>query len=300
MKYEKSKSFTFFGGGTGLSRIFKSALLSNSKKKNKLSAIVSTFDNGGSTGIIRDQFQVPALGDLRKVLSACLLDSESEMLEYRFQKSDLSPHTIGNLILLSLINSGSNIQQAVNKFRSLFNIDEKIFPSSLVYANIVSKINNITTYGEKQINNLKLSDLNFDDIYLKSKLNDPIIANQEALSFLKKSDLIFFSSGDFYTSLLPSILPYGFIDEIINNKSESILFLNIDISENEIFNQMTFFRKKLLGYTPSYVIYNSYTDSMKKIKNEFPKIEFIFKDLKSNNEKIHDIDKTKNFFINFL
>ena len=300
MKYENSKSLTFFGGGTGLSRIFKSALLANSQTKNKLAAIVSTFDNGGSTGILRDQFQIPALGDLRKVLSVCLLESESEILQYRFEKSNLSPHTIGNLILLSLINSGSNIQQAVNKFRSLFNIDEKIFPSSLVFANIISKINNIITFGEKQINDLEFANVNFDDIYLKSKFDEPVIANQEALSFLKKSDLIFFSPGDFYTSLLPSILPEGFIDVIINNKSDSFLFLNIDISMKEISNQISFFRKKLLGYTPSYVIYNSDTNNINNLKKEFPKIEFIFQDLKSNNKKIHDIEKTKNFYKKFL
>ena len=89
MKYEKSKSFTFFGGGTGLSRIFKSAILANSQKKNNLSAIVSTFDNGGSTGILREQFQIPAVGDLRKALSICLLGSKEEILEYRFKKSNL-------------------------------------------------------------------------------------------------------------------------------------------------------------------------------------------------------------------
>tara|TARA_B110000438_G_scaffold88942_1_gene88419 strand:+ start:5567 stop:6469 length:903 start_codon:yes stop_codon:yes gene_type:complete len=300
MKYKNSKSLTFFGGGTGLSRIFKSAILANLKKKNKLSAVVSTFDNGGSTGILRDQFQVPALGDLRKVLSACLLESESEILQYRFEKSNLAPHTIGNLILISLMNSGSDIQQAVNKFRTLFNIDEIIFPSSLNYADIVSKVNSIITFGEKQINNLEFSDLKFDDIYLKSNFDEPIIANQDALSFLKKSDLIFFSPGDFYTSLIPSILPVGFIDKIINNKSESVLFLNINISIDEIFNQISFFRKKLLGYTPSYVIYSSNTNNINKLKNEFPGTKFIFQDLRSNNKNIHDIEKTKNFLINLI
>ncbi|MDG2101310.1 MAG: 2-phospho-L-lactate transferase CofD family protein [Dehalococcoidia bacterium] len=300
MAYKKSKSFTFFGGGTGLSRIFKSALLANLGNKNKLSAVVSTFDNGGSTGILRDQFQVPALGDLRKVLSACLLDQESEILKYRFEKSNLSPHTIGNLILLSFINSGCNIQEAVNKFRSLFKIDPKIFPSSLICADIISKINNITTFGEKQINDLGFTNLKFDDIYLKSNFNEPVIANQDALSIVKKSDLVIFSSGDFYTSLLPSILPEGFIDEITNNKSDSIQFLNIDISGKEIHNQISFFRKKLLGYTPSYVIYNSDINNIESLKKEFPNIEFISKDLKSKNEKTHDIEKTKKFIKTFL
>jgi uncharacterized cofD-like protein len=300
MKDKKTKGFTFFGGGTGLSRIFKSAILANSQKKNNLSAIVSTFDNGGSTGILREQFQIPAVGDLRKVLSICLLGSKEEILEYRFKKSNLSPHSIGNLILLSLIDSNSNIQQAVDNFRALFNISEKIFPSSLIYANVVSKINNIITFGEKQINDLRLTDINFDDLYLKSNYDEPIIANKEALSFLKTSDLIFFSSGDFYTSLMPSILPEGYIKEIINNKSESVLFLNIDIPYDEIYNQISFFRKKLLGYTPSFIIYNSKIDKLNKLNKEFPKIEFIKKNLMTTSKKMHDIPKTKNFLMNFL
>ena len=94
------KSFLFFGGGSGLSNILKPFV--NSLRDDidyNLSIIVSTFDNGGSTGIIRSEKKIPALGDLRKVISSLSSASESIFLEYRSLNKPLSPHTVGNIFL---------------------------------------------------------------------------------------------------------------------------------------------------------------------------------------------------------
>ena len=115
----------FFGGGTGLSRILKSANKAKKENQNFVS-IVSTFDNGGSSGILRDLYDIPAIGDIRKVLSSCVSDQIQKLLEYRFDSKSFEPHTIGNLILLSCIKQNMSIQDAIDL--SLIHISEPTRP----------------------------------------------------------------------------------------------------------------------------------------------------------------------------
>ena len=105
MNFKNLNSFVFFGGGTGLSRILKPFMLSdNIPHDSNISAIVSTFDNGGSSGILRSKHEIPALGDIRKVLSSLSSKTNSEFLEYRFKNKPLTQHVVGNLLLYSYLN----------------------------------------------------------------------------------------------------------------------------------------------------------------------------------------------------
>ena len=116
MILDSKKSVVFFGGGTGLSRILKSANKAKKENQNFVS-IVSTFDNGGSSGILRDLYDIPAIGDIRKVLSSCVSNQVHNLLEFRFDSESFTPHTIGNLILLSCIKENISIQDAIDNYR---------------------------------------------------------------------------------------------------------------------------------------------------------------------------------------
>lgn len=124
------KNVVVIGGGTG-----QSALLRGLKKipNIHLSAIVTVADDGGSTGRLREDFDMPAMGDVRNVLLA-LADSESmlsEMMNFRFKEdsmSDLAGHSLGNLILTALTETTGDFTQAIASMSRFLNVDGDIIP----------------------------------------------------------------------------------------------------------------------------------------------------------------------------
>ena len=127
-------SFVFFGGGTGLSRILKPFIFSNNIPLNSnISAVVSTFDNGGSSGILRSEYGMPALGDIRKVLSSLSSDINSKFLEYRFRNKPLNQHVVGNLILNSYLKKTNSLKSAIEKYKKKLDISVNVNKKNIGY-----------------------------------------------------------------------------------------------------------------------------------------------------------------------
>ena len=250
MILENKKSVDFFGGGSGYSRILKSANKAKKEDQNFVS-IVSTFDNGGSSGKLRDLYDIPAIGDIRKVLSSCVSDQIHNLLEYRFDSKSLEPHTIGNLILLSCIKQNMSIQDAIDNYREIFQIKQLVYASSEIPSDLTIQSNEITISGEVNINNFVDENNKIIDIRLKKR---DVPANKKALKSLSTSSMIIFSPGDFYTSLIASILPEGYIEKISNLRNNSIWFANCNLTQKTLFDQIKFFRYKMKGFLPKKII----------------------------------------------
>ena len=121
------KKVVVLGGGTG-----SSTLLRGLKEfPVDLTAIVSVCDDGNSTGILREEFSIPAVGDIRRVLVA-LSETEPlvmELFNYRFRTtSDLDGHTVGNLLLTASSEITGNLSDGIEALSKVFNLKGKVVP----------------------------------------------------------------------------------------------------------------------------------------------------------------------------
>ncbi|MGC8815337.1 MAG: gluconeogenesis factor YvcK family protein [bacterium] len=134
------KKVVTIGGGTG-----SFVLLSGLKKYPiKLSAIVSMADNGGSTGILRDELGVLPPGDIRQCLVA-LSDSSNEMrklMNYRFESGIFKGHSFGNLFLTVLEKINNNFLEAINQAGNILNIKGEIVPVTTSNVNLYMELKN--------------------------------------------------------------------------------------------------------------------------------------------------------------
>ena len=122
-----NKKVVVIGGGTGMSN-----LLSGLKQYPlDITAIVTVCDDGKSTGILREEFNIPAVGDIRRVLVA-LSETEPlvmELFNYRFKTtSDLDGHTVGNLLLTASSGITGNLSDGIEALSKVFNLKGKVVP----------------------------------------------------------------------------------------------------------------------------------------------------------------------------
>lgn len=191
------KKVVIFGGGTGLSN-----LLSGLKQQPlEITVAVTIADNGGSTGKIRNYYDVPAPGDIRRAVIALSKSEElKELMNYRFDEN-IQHHTIGNLILTALtdINDGK-MSNAVKKYCEILGVESKILPitdESLDLCALFEDGTHVT--GESQITKhpAKISEIYYQGF--------PQM-NQEVVEAIKQADAIILSSGSLYTSIIPNIV----------------------------------------------------------------------------------------------
>ena len=169
-----SKKIVILGGGTGTSTLVRGL----KEFPVDISVVVSVCDDGSSTGKLREEFDIPAVGDLRKVLSA-LSDTEplfESLLEYRFNtSSDLNGHAVGNLLLAALCNITGNMSDGIKSLSKVLNLKGKVLPLSednVVLMGIMNDGEKIE--GEHNITEYKSE---IKDIYYKTppKINPEVI-----------------------------------------------------------------------------------------------------------------------------
>ncbi|MBD9085234.1 YvcK family protein, partial [bacterium] len=136
-----NKKVVVLGGGTGMSTLLRGL----KKFPIDITAVVSVCDDGKSTGRLREEFNIIAVGDIRKVLVS-LSETEplvKELLNYRFQTtSDLNGHTIGNLILTALTNITGNLSDGIESLSKVFNLKGKVLPLTEDNVTLVAEMQN--------------------------------------------------------------------------------------------------------------------------------------------------------------
>lgn len=187
------------GGGHGLGRVMSSLASLGSR----LTGIVTTTDNGGSTGRIRRSEGGIAWGDMRNCLNQLITQPSvaSAMFEYRFSgNGELSGHNLGNLMLKALDHLSVRPLEAINLIRNLLKVDAFLIPMSEQPVDLVATDSEgNVVYGEVNIDQLHAP---VQELMLSPKVQ----ATREAVQAIAEADLILIGPGSFYTSLLPLLL----------------------------------------------------------------------------------------------
>ena len=193
------KKVVVFGGGTGMSSLLKGL----KEFPIDITAVVSVCDDGRSTGRLREEFHVPAMGDIRQVLVS-LSETEplvEKLLNYRFNTtSDLNGHPIGNLILTAVSNMTGNMSTGVEAIGKVFNLKGKILPLTNDEVTLVGKMEDgATIEGE---HNITEYDSKIKEVYYKKEPN----LNPAVVTAIEEADLIILSMGSIYTSIIPNLI----------------------------------------------------------------------------------------------
>jgi uncharacterized cofD-like protein len=216
------KKVVVIGGGTG-----NFTVLSGLKNYDlDISAIVSMADDGGSTGILRDDLGVLPPGDVRQCLVALSNSSRlmRSLMSYRFENGDLGGHSFGNLLLSALEKVTGSFEKAVEEVGKILYIKGKVIPVTTHQVRLKMILDNEKTLeGEKEIYLSEEIDKGYKKIYLDP---DPL-ANPKAISEILNADLIVLGPGGLHTSLIPNLLIDGIKKAVAESHAKKVYIVNL-------------------------------------------------------------------------
>ena len=213
------KDVVVFGGGTGLSHLLSGLKLFPVN----VTAVISVADNGRSTGTLKRELNIPAVGDIGKVMLTMANGDQEliDLLSYRFKNPSLENHPIRNILMAALIDQKGNLTDAIDFMCRLLKINGRILPNTEDKVELVGIMEDGTKIvGEE---NITYSDKKIKELKYDKKFN----VNEEVLKSIKNADLIIFSPGSLYTSILPHIIVEEIKDAINKSKAKKMYVCNL-------------------------------------------------------------------------
>jgi len=218
---------TVIGGGTGLSTLLRG--LKNFSTF-ELTAIVTITDEGGSSGRIREELNVPPPGDVRNNISALAEDENllSKLIRFRFQdEGTFNGHSVGNIIIAALTKILGSFPEAVQSLSNVLAIQGQVLPVSEKIVRLLAENDRAETFlGETSI-----SENTGRIISLKTDSAFPALEN--VLNNIEESEGIILGPGSLYTSIIPNLLADGVKEAINNNDCAKIYVSNIMMQPGE-------------------------------------------------------------------
>jgi uncharacterized cofD-like protein len=218
------------GGGTGLSTL----LIGLKEYTSNITAVVTVADDGGSSGRLREQFGLLAPGDIRNCLVA-LADTEPlmrDLFQFRFGgNAELNGHSFGNLFITAMTKITGDFEQAVKASSKVLAIRGQVIPSTLDEVGLVAEYEDGSrVLGESKISagkkNIKRICLNRENCE----------ATPEAISAIRKADLVILGPGSLYTSIIPNLLIEGITRAILASEAIKVYVCNIMTQSGETDN----------------------------------------------------------------
>jgi len=275
----KQKKIVTIGGGTG-----SFMLLSGLKKYPvDISAIVSMADDGGSTGVLRDELGVLPPGDVRQCLVALSDSSEMlrELMNYRFERGVLKGHNFGNLLLSALEKIKGDFVSGVHEASKILNVKGKVLPVTEKNTNLFIKLRNGKILsGQNEINhNYEIEKCGTKKIYLHPKAK----ANPLAVKKILEADMVIIGPGNHYCSIIPNLIVDGIPQAICKTRARVIYNCNL-------------VNKK--GHTEKFNL-DDYVESVNRLIGE-NRIDFVTFNIKKPSEKlIQKYESKKELLIRF-
>ncbi|CAJ1001185.1 putative cofD-like protein [Brevibacillus aydinogluensis] len=209
------------GGGTGLSVLLRGL----KHEPVHITAIVTVADDGGSSGILREEMDMPPPGDIRNVLTA-LADTEplmEKVMQYRFSTgTGLAGHNLGNLLLAAMNEITGDFVTAVKKLSGVLAVRGDVLPASTQSIRLLAEMEDGSiVVGESQI---PLTGKRIKRVFLDPEDAVPL---SEALLAIEEADAILIGPGSLYTSILPNLLVRGLFDAVKRSPSPKLYICNV-------------------------------------------------------------------------
>lgn len=232
-KYPYQQKIVTFGGGTGHFSLLRGLVELNQPEL--ISAVVGTWDSGGSSGRLRTELGVLPPGDIRQCLLALMEDPKQRQVAQKLfddrladVEGPLKGHSLGNLIAARLEHLYKGADRGVEAERLLFRIRARVLPVSISELNLMARLEG----GEEVEGETNIDLRGTKDGYDKKKITriyfetnaDP---NPDVIQAILDADLIVFSAGDLYTSILPHLLVAGVKEALEQSKARIVLILNL-------------------------------------------------------------------------
>lgn len=221
---KKGPKIVIIGGGKGLSNI-----LSGLKEfTSNITSIVSTFDDGGSTGKLREELDILPPGDIRRSIIALSKKEPSmeKLLSYRFHDGKIDNHSLGNLIIAAMTDIMGGFAPAIQTLSSIFNVRGKILPVTLDNTKLCAGLENgEIVVGEDNIRPRSLeAKSRIKQIFLKDTEATPAPGVIEAIM---DADVIVIGPGSLYTSVICNLLVNDIGKAIIQSKAKKVMIANL-------------------------------------------------------------------------
>lgn len=231
----KNKLVTI-GGGKGQAAILRG--LKQFSYRLDISAIVSMVDDGGSTGKISKELEIPPFGgDFKDVLTALSHNKALVKLwHHRYEHgSEIKGHTVGNLILIGLLEQADwNIPEAIKIARQFLDISASVYPSTLGKTDLVAKYEDGDIIkGQNEIdNNLEKKFKEIIEVFIEPKVE----AYDGAVEAIKNAEVIVLCPGDIYGSLICNLVVPGISEAIAESQAKIVYITNLMTKVNQTHN----------------------------------------------------------------
>ena len=226
----KGPRIVAIGGGTGLSTMLRGL----KRHTNNLTAIVTVADDGGGSGVLRQELGMLPPGDIRNCLEA-LANVEplmSELLHYRFTEGSLRGQSFGNLFLAALNGISGSFDQAVSRMSQVLAITGTVLPVTTTDVQLEAEFENgARVLGESKIFYCKKR----EDCRIRRVRLIPASppALEPAIEAIEAADMILLGPGSLYTSIIPNLLVDGIAQAILRSDALKIYIANVMTQEGE-------------------------------------------------------------------
>jgi len=221
------------GGGTGLSTLLRGL----KEQTGNLTAVVTVADDGGSSGMLRDELGIPPVGDIRNCIAA-LADAEplmSDLLQYRFpigagaaDGAGVGGHAVGNLLLAAMTAlEGGDFEEGVRQINRILAVRGRVVPVAATPLTLHARVRGgAVVDGQSRI----MRTPSIEQVWLTPADVQP---STDALEAIAEADLIVIGPGSLYTSLLPSLLLPGLRDAVLRATAPRLYVCNVATQEGE-------------------------------------------------------------------
>ncbi|MBQ2830703.1 MAG: YvcK family protein [Oscillospiraceae bacterium] len=218
------------GGGTGLSTMLRGL----KDYTENITAIVTVADDGGGSGVLRQELGMPPPGDIRNCLVA-LANAEplmSDLMNYRFSEGSLAGQSFGNLFLAALNALSPSFDEAVSRMSEVLAITGRVLPVTTADVQLVAELEDgSSVVGESKIFKCKKEkNCRIRRVHL---LPERPYALCDALDAITRADMIVFGPGSLYTSIIPNFLVGGIVDALRASRAMKVYVCNIMTQEGE-------------------------------------------------------------------
>ena len=291
---------TVIGGGTGSTTVLEGL---KKKKDLDLNVIVGMMDDGGSNAVVRDEFGLLPLSDLRKSIIALSQENENQMLRnlftYRFSQGDgLKGHTLGNLLMIAMTEITGSEVEAIEMFKYFFSVTGNIIPVTLDKVRLVAEYDD----GSKVVGEHLIDEPEDDKKIVKFYFDNKAQAYQGAVDTIMSSDYIIIGPGDLYTTTLANIIVDGIPQALQKTKAKLIFISNLMSKKGQTrgltLESMLSLVEGYIGRKFDYVLVNNGRIPQKAYQRYIKQGEHIFKDdIKKNGREVIRADLIANSVI---